>query len=441
MRLEHLIYKKAICHWIIGLTMFLGNMAFAETTPVHWQAPFEKSSIPHSSSDSLSLNDIVSLVAEKNPILKSFKWHLESAEENLRQAGLRSNPELELEFEEFGWDAPGFSETEMAIVLSQELELFGQRGARKQNALANVNYTKWQNQRRGFELYLDLKMSFFKLAHAQKQALLARTALELAQTVYSDIDSRFKNGAALQSELLLSQLELQKAQLDNDEALIDQENASLELSALWGADNGDIIVEDCGIDNHQCLKSIGELDISIDSCGEIIEMIYQKDLIDAEKNLLAAEAKPAIALSGGIKRFQGDKNHSFIFGISMPLPFINRNQGERASLQADIKALDFEVNEKKVRISSDIRSHIGKIVQLDEKLELIDSLLLPTAESTYESLTQAYNAGRIPYTSLLEGKRALIDLRFDKNDIFLSIKELQIELENIIGIPLGSAEK
>ncbi|MEE9443029.1 MAG: TolC family protein [candidate division Zixibacteria bacterium] len=441
MRFKHLIYKRALWYCMITATMFWGSVSFADSNPAHWQSPFEKATIKQIDNDSLSLNDIVGLVAEKNPILKSLKWHLESAEGNLRQAGLWSNPELELELEEFGWNAPGFRETEMAIILSQELEIFGQRGARKQHARANIDYTKWKNQKLAFDLYLDAKMGYFKMAHAQDKARLAREAMELAQTIYNNIEDRHNKGAALQSGLLLSRLELLKAQLESDEALRDRKNASMELSALWGTDDSGVVVEDFGIDCHECLKNITELDVSVDSCGEIIEMLFQKDIIDSESRLLAAEAKPALTFSGGVKRLQGDKANSFILGLSLPLPFVNRNQGERAGLQADIKALKLEINERKARVSSTVRSHIGKIVQLDEKLEITDSLLLPTAEKTYESLTQAYNAGRIPYTSLLEGERALIDLRFDKNNIFLNIRELQIELERIIGIPLESIKK
>ncbi|MFH1699791.1 MAG: TolC family protein [Candidatus Zixiibacteriota bacterium] len=438
MRLKHLIYKRAICRCAAVAMMLMGSVAFADSSPAQWQSPFENADARHVNYDSLSLNDIVGLVAKNNPILKSLKWNLESSEGNLRQAGLRFNPELNLELEEFGWDAPGFKETEMTIILSQKFELFGQRAARKQHAQANIKYTRWNNQKSVFDLFLDAKLRYLRLTHAQDKACLAQEALELSQSIQSDIENRNKIGAVHQSELLLSQLELQSAQLELNEAICDRKYASLELSALWNASDSGIVVANCGIDKHDCLKNIAGLDISIDSSREITEMIFRRGMIDSESRLLGAEANPAITYSGGIKRLQGDKANSFIMGLSLPLPFVNRNQGARAGLQAEINALDLEINDKKARVSSTVRSQIGKIVQLDEKMEMIDSLLLPTAERTYESLTQAYNAGRIPYTSLLEGKRALIGLRFDKNDIFLNIKELQIEVERTIGIPLES---
>ncbi len=441
MILKRLI-TKIILHFLMIVILFgFGSSSFADSALVHWKSPFDGNTVEFSRNDSLSLDQIVSLISEKNPILKSFEWRQKSAEEHLNQAGLWSNPEFEIEIEEFGWDAPGLDEREMTFLLSQELELFGQRGARKKFAEAKIELTKWENQKSAYGLYLDAKLRFFRLAYAQEQTRLASEAMDLANTIHEDISVRISKGAALQAELLLSQLELQKVQLELLESFRYRKNASLRLSSLWGELDSNAVVIGYGISKHDCLKKIRSIDFSVDSSGNVIDLLLWKSSLESEKKLSNVEARPSLTFSGGYKRLESDRSNSFVLGVSFPLPLFNRNQGQKAALQADINVLDYEISQSKIEISMEINSRIGEIVQLDEKHELIDTLLLPTAEKTYQSLQQAYHAGRIPYTSLLEGERALIELRSEKNNIHFAIRIEQVELERLIGIPLEKIEE
>ena len=44
-----------------------------------------------------------------------------------------------MEIEEFGWNSPGFKESEFSISVAQEFEFFGQKNARKNYALAQID--------------------------------------------------------------------------------------------------------------------------------------------------------------------------------------------------------------------------------------------------------------------------------------------------------------
>lgn len=66
----------------------------------------------------------------------------------------------------------------------------------------------------------------------------------------------------------------------------------------------------------------------------------------------------------------------------------------------------------------------------------LDSLLLPTAEKAYQTIQKAYEAGRLPYTQLLEAERSLNDLRFENNDLLMEIHIEIMALEAISGAVL-----
>ena len=81
------------------------------------------------------------------------------------------------------------------------------------------------------------------------------------------------------------------------------------------------------------------------------------------------------------------------------------------------------------------------MTQLIEKHATLDSLLLPTADKAYRKLQEAYEAGRVPYTQLLEAERSLIYNSFEHNDMLLAIQEQIITLEQATGVVLRVDEE
>ena len=75
----------------------------------------------------INLRQVLALALMHNPDLKAFSWAVRAGEAKTLQAGLRPNPELETEIEEFGGSGAlsGFRAIETAIQLSTPIELGG----------------------------------------------------------------------------------------------------------------------------------------------------------------------------------------------------------------------------------------------------------------------------------------------------------------------------
>jgi outer membrane protein TolC len=154
-----------------------------------WAAPFDRSGLNRKVHDTaLTLTDVLALVAARNPAFKALSLQEQAAFHRLEQAALRPNPELEAEFEEVAWDAPGFSESEITVTLSQEFELFGQRGARKKLAHASIEATQLQIKLSAYDLYLETKRRFYAFAHARERLELTRKSVELADGILEQDD-------------------------------------------------------------------------------------------------------------------------------------------------------------------------------------------------------------------------------------------------------------
>ena len=417
------------------IVLFLSANTYAAD---YWQAPFDTVNADTKLNNTrITLDDAISLVAVHNPLFKSIEYQNRAALSNVRQAGVWANPELDAEFEEVGLDSPGFDESEFTVSIAQDFELFGQRGARKNLARVNFDYTKLQSKLSSFDLYLELKSRYYTFAHAQLGVGLSEQSLGLAQEIVENIQYRLEKGAALQSELLLAQLDEQRAKLALDQAKLDVVANEAALTALWNQEPNGIEVS-IGIEPDFKLLSdkIDQLTHQIDSTRAVIQMSNELNILGAEKSMAIKEARPTVTLSGGVKRLASDKSKSFLFGFSLPLPIFDRNQGTRDSYSAQIQSLRYDIERNRIETDADIRSHIIQLNKSIERHTAIDSMLLPTAEQVYQILQDAYEAGRVPYTQLLEAKRSYNELNFEHNDMILAIQEQIIALESLIGVTL-----
>lgn len=426
----------------ITITIAIAIISSAVTAEEQWQSGFDDSAntnkidtVKLGNNSALTLEEILKLVGAHNPTLRSLKYKREYAYQRLVQANKGINPEFSAEFEDIGWDVPGFSEAEIFVSLSKEFQLSGQKEARKQIAKADINSTEFETKLEAFDLYLETKSRFNKLMYSQRQKELADSSVVLAESIVTSIKYKMKQGAALQSELLLAQLEYGRSQLTNNEAQQELKSSQIKLASLWNSTLSNIYIT---------APEEPELKIAIDKLHTLLvdpytsrgveRLHFRNNRIKAEKKYASVETSPTLKLSGGFKRNEFDNSNSFLFGISIPLPISNRNQGKKASLEAALLANEYQQQREKIEANSNLNSAILRVNQLIEQHMFLDTLLLPTAENIYKTFVETYNVGRIPYTTLLEAERSLIGLRFEHNDVLFSIYQQLILIERISGL-------
>ncbi len=431
---------KRHLYTLVALTLLL---VMALTGPAsgtdRWEAPFAVDSTVGDEDSTLTLQAVLHLVAARNPLLPSLLFRLEAANGGIIQAGIKPSPELESEIGNVGWDAPGTSEAEISVSLSQEFELFGKRGARKRVAEVEQQEVEFEAQVDAFDLYLDTRGRYYRLAHAQEQYHLSEISVELADDIVATIRQRIDKGVALQSELLLARLELKRAKLARADAAMDIETARIELTSLWASDFAGVsVVALAELDYGSILNRVSET--LADSTRELLALDRYQERLKAERQLAVAEARPNLTLSGGVKRVTADGSKSLMFGLALPLPFGNQNRGTLRSLDADIQRIDFERQQARLLSTTAVASGVARLRQLTHRHVALHDELLPTAEEAYQTIQMLYQSGRLPYTSLLEANRSLVELRFEHNDMMLALREQIITLERLGGVILQADE-
>ena len=420
---------------LIGLSLVVLCGTPISAQPPQWDDPFQSQvEVPEIVFDSLTPDMALHLVGRANRSLLAGQKNIVAVSGAVEQSGLRPNPEFELESENMGGSLKGFRETEITVLLSQELELWGKRGARRNAALRDRDVAIWQAKAAASDVCAETRTRFYELVHAQSQVELVLDATELASELTSAARVRMEKGAAPSSELLLSEMELESARLDLAKAETEIENARLHLTAMWNGDESMIVaVED---DMPGNLPQIEVLMPYIEKSRPVMIWSLEKERLEALLGLERANGKPNLTLSGGLKRSEADKASSFVAGISLPIPIFDRNQGSVKALAARLEEVTYEWEQSLSEAEAELSAILKTLDRLHSSHDALDTLILPKATQAFESLRHAYENGRTPYSEFLEGKRKLIDVRSQHIDTHLQIRREAIALERLLGISL-----
>ena len=109
-------------------------------------------------------------------------WSLaEAAEARVRQAGVRTNPELSLDIENALGSGPftGYGAAETTLSVSQDLELFGRRRARIDVARAEAGVAGLRRDAAGVEAASRLALAYAEAEAAQRRFALTEEMLSI----------------------------------------------------------------------------------------------------------------------------------------------------------------------------------------------------------------------------------------------------------------------
>ena len=133
----------------------------------------------------LSLEEVLRAALLQNPELSSTAFEVRAAEARTLQAGLLPNPELELEFENFGGtgEVRGVDASESTFQLSQLIELGGKRARRLRAAGLERDLAGWDYEAKRLEVLTEATKGFVDVLAAQERLALTEDIVRLSEQV------------------------------------------------------------------------------------------------------------------------------------------------------------------------------------------------------------------------------------------------------------------
>lgn len=383
----------------------------------------------------ITLIEAVETAMKNNPNLTVYKYEIESLEKQKIQAGLIPNPEANFEAENFlgGKELSGFKGSEYTLSVSQLFELGGKRSSRIKLAENHVTSSKGEYDLRRIDLIASVKSVYLNLYRITKQIELQKQFIKLNEEILATVTRRVEAGRTSPAEESKVKVALINSRIELDRLERQSSSASSTLSSLLGTTARQY---EPVFDFYENIVSLPNREDVIDSLEQfpLINIIESERVLRSAKlELEKSHAIPDLTISGGVRYLNELNTNSFIAGVSMPIPFFNRNQGNIQSAEVLLQQVDEIKNARILSVVSNINSSFNNLLSAYNNSIRLKEEIIPESEKAYEITRQGYLQGRFAFIDLLDAQRTLFDTEaqylLELADYYKSL----IELENLTG--------
>lgn len=341
---------------------------------------------------------------QASPRVVQARAQVEAARARAAQAGIRPNPEVRLDVENFGGNGPyrDFRQTETTLAVSQRLELGGKRPARQAVARADLDFAELSLTRALADLARDIRYAHAELRAAEARAGVDRAAAararELVRTAALLVEAgRDPPLRQLRAEALLAEAEAQALRSFNDLLA-----ARATLGALTGTPDPEAsaIGPDDALSPPPLAAGIAGIDAQLATA--------QLTAAQARTRLAQVQAVPDLTLSGGVRRFQEGGDTAVVAGIALPLPIRDRNRGNIAAAQAETGGAEAGLAQARLDVTRLRRTAELALGAANERVAALSGAGIRQAEEAVRLAEIGYRAGKFSLLELIDAQNALL---------------------------------
>jgi cobalt-zinc-cadmium efflux system outer membrane protein len=388
----------------------------------------------------ITLRQASALALMHNPGLAAFSWEVRASEARTLQASLLPNPEIKVEVEEVGGPGQrsGFDGAETTIALGQLIELAGKPTKRKRLASLESRLAGWDYEAKRLNVLTEVAYAFVEVLAAQERLKLAEELVRLSEQILDTVTKRVEGGKDSPVEKTKAQVALANARIEQKQAHQRLASAHKQLAASWGSIS------------PVFKGATGQLDATspIPSETELRHLLAQNpDLarwaVEVQRRRAALELEKANAITdpkifGGMQRFNETDDTAVVFGLSIPIPAFNRNQGRilesrynLAKARRQRQAAEANVHMALSNAYEALSSALIEVTALKEEV-------LPGAQSALDATRQGYSQGKFDYMMVLDAQRTFFYARARYIESLAAYHGARAEVERLIGRSIDS---
>jgi len=205
------------------------------------------------------------------------------------------------------------------------------------------------------------------------------------------------------------------------------------LAATWGSISPKFEGVNGDLEKISALPSLDEL---------LKQTARNPDQARWETEILLREAKlafekskriPNVTVRAGLQRFEQTNDNAFVFGLSIPLPFFDRNQGGIEEARHHLRKVAEEKEVANVRIKTELSSAYQVLSASYLEAMILKKEVLPAAKQVFDGLSEGYRQGKFRFLEVLDAERTLFDAQAKYIEALADYHEASVEVERLIG--------
>ena len=385
----------------------------------------------------LALATALSAALRNSPRLEAFDWRVRAQEARALQAGLIPNPQLSVEGENFagGGDFNGYDAAETTVFLGQLVELGGKRAKRHRVAVLNRELAGWDYEAARLDVMTETAQRYVSALAARERLALTTEILRVAKESLKATRARIEAGAASSIEAARSEVAVATIAAQKGRREVEFEAAKNVLASSWaGEARFDSLAGDL-----TALRSLPELErisAALAANPDLARWASEVSQREAAVDLARAQAIPSVTAGLGLRHFNDTNDSALVFGVEIPIPVFDRNQGGRAAAAAEARRARAMARESRLVLIRALVAAHAQALGAHNNARALKEAVLPQARSAYEQTRDAYRKGLFRLVDVLDAQRTLFDARTEYVNALEQFHTAAAELERLAGSSL-----
>ncbi len=411
---------------LIGVFMALWGTASAQPLPSYQEKALASRSEPAAS---LTLDRALKLVQDNNYSLSSARYAADSSKGVVLQAETSPNPILGIEVEDTSRKATRSTTTKLIV----PIELGGKRDARIAAAELTRDVARQEAEQVRADVREQTVASFFDVLIAQESVALSTKTVEIARDAYRIADKRVEAGKVPPLDADRAQVELANAELEAAQAASFLASARRSLSVLWGNPSPQFTKVEGDVSTPLERPDLDDLSAALETSPALQVARLESERSRAQIDVERSKRYPDIEVSAGVIRNNELGRNQMMLGVSIPLPFFDRNQGNiyEASMLA-YKSRDDYLG-LKTRLQTQLQRAASDFDIAKSSALRLESQIMPSANLAFERAKRGFEAGKFSFLDVLDAQRTLFQARARHLSALSDAYQALAQIDRILG--------
>jgi cobalt-zinc-cadmium efflux system outer membrane protein len=372
----------------------------------------------------LTLADVLARAREQAPQIVSARLALEESRGRLLGASLRLQANPQIDAAVGNRNGPDTRFTDFELGFGQAFEPASRRSARIAGATAAIAQST-ANVDEVTRAVLRLAASaYYRAVHANERIRLLNASHDLALSVFSTADRRFKAGDIAVLDVNIARASLARVRAEREGAEATRVLALGELRQLLRLE------DDVGVGGSLSRPGETDLNAALQAAAQRPELRALEAGVqeaEAELRLGLSFSKPEYGVGVRYSREEGDQ--IVLGGVTVTLPMFSRGQEQRAVGSARAARLRAELDAAKTRVQVEVRAAFDAYMRRLSALRVLEADAIPGVDENEQLTTRSFEVGQLGLPELLLIRREILDTRFQYLDALLEAALARIDLD------------
>ena len=385
----------------------------------------------------LSLSAALREALASHPLLDIARAHIDSAEGQVRQSSVRPNPVFVYQSENLrAWGSPAYrywEDSDHFFYLQQTFETAAKRARRQDVSRTAKERADLEREMTAWQIAARVRTAYWDAASTSRIVALYRQVSENYHETVAYHETRFREGAIAESDLIRVQLEASRLALSANAAALDADQARIRLQREMGRREFTSFELADALEGP--LSNEAPMPATEEAFRQRPEMKLARkigELTGVQTQLQQALATPNVEGVFGYKRVNGFD--TLMMGVQVPLPVFNRNAGNIESSVAEQRAAAGAIRSTEALIAAEYEAVRRELALRESQLRESATPLLERARENARVAEAAYRLGGTDILRLLDAQRQQLDAERLFIDAWAGYRQARAHLDTVLGV-------